>query len=203
MSPTRRGKYDAAYFRRYYLDPRTRVLAPAERRRRVAAVVALAERFLERPLATVLDVGCGVGLWGREILRLRPRVEWTGVEPSAAARRAAVVARPILAGSLADLDRLVARRRFDLVLCVDVLHYLPEATIARALPALASRTGGLACLEVLTSADEVEGDLAGFLRRTPAWYRRRFAAAGLAACGAHCYLGEGARDSAAALERLD
>jgi hypothetical protein len=78
-----------------------------------------------------------------------------------------------------------------------------EARIARALPALASRTGGLACLEVLTSADEVEGDLAGFLRRTPAWYRRRFAAAGLAACGAHCYLGEGARDSAAALERLD
>lgn len=140
---------------------------------------------------------------GEEILRLRPRVVWTGVEPSAAARRAAVVKRPILAGSFADLERLVGRRKVDLVLCVDVLHYLPAATIARGLPALARRTGGLACLEVLTSADEVEGDLAGFRRRSPAWYRRRFAAAGLVACGAHCYLGEGVRDTAAALERFD
>jgi SAM-dependent methyltransferase len=194
-------RYDAAYFERFYLDPKTRVLSPAERRRRVKATLAICERFLDRPLRSVLDVGCGLGLWGRELVRHRPRLRYVGIEPSAAATRRAVRSGlDVRQGELAELDRLVGKRTFDLVICADVLHYLEEVQVRAAVASLAARTHGLAQLEVLTNAEGVEGDLDDMKLRAPDWYRRLFRRNGLEACGLHLYLAPPLHDVAAALE---
>ncbi len=195
-------RYDAAYFRRFYRDPATRVLSPAERRRRVAAVVAMAERWLERPLGSVLDVGCGLGLWGREIRRLRPRASWLGFEPSPDVRPRCSARSELRRGSFDDVAALPAGKRFDLVLAIDVLHYLSPAEIDRALAALVPRARGLLVLEVLTADEAIEGDLDGLHRRTARWWRERFARRGLVAVGLHGWLPRALADAPAALERL-
>ena len=105
-------------------------------------------------------------------------------------------------GDLTGLDRVVGDRTFDLVLCVDVLHYLHDAAVESAVMALAARSRGLVGLEVLTSAEGVEGDLAGMRRRSPDWYRELFARHGLRPCGLHLYLSPPLHDAAAALETL-
>jgi len=194
-------RYDRRYYERFYRDRATRVLAPAERRRRVAAVVALAEQHLGRRLGTALDVGCGAGLWGRELVRLRPRLRYLGLDPSPAAVALAPRRLEVRRGGIAELDAL-GRRRFDLVVCADVLHYLDAAAVRAALPALVARARGPLYLEVLTAAEQVEGDRGGLRRRPPAWYLRLFAATGLVPAGLHLYLPRQLAGRAAALELL-
>jgi len=173
---------------------------PAELRRRVAMVVAVAERYLDRPLRSALDVGCGEGSWGVELRRLRPRLRYLGLDPSEYAVRRFGARRHLVAGTFADLPALAPRQPVDLVLCVDVLHYLDDTELDAGLPALAAATGGLAYLEVLSAEEEIVGDLAGLRRRSAAWWRRRFAAVGLAACGSNSYLSATLADRASALE---
>jgi SAM-dependent methyltransferase len=193
--------YDAARYERWYRDPRTRLLGPAERRRRVAAVVAAAERWLERPLRSALDVGCGLGLWGRELRRLRPALAYVGYEPSSAVPRVLRRGFEIRRGSFDEVAALAQGDRFDLVLCVDVLHYLGAREVDAALAALAPRARGPLVLEVMTSADDVEGDVAGFRARRPGWWRERFARHGLAGVGLHLWLAGELAAAPAALER--
>lgn len=195
-------RYDDAYYDRFYRDPGTRVLSPAVRRRRVAAVVALAERWLDRPLRSVLDVGCGPGLWGREIVRLRPRASYLGFDPSTAIRPRRSGRLEIRRGGIDEVAALPERRRFELVLCIDVLHYLSTAEVDRALAALVPRAGGLLVLEVLTAEEGIAGDLADLRRRRAHWWRQRFARHGLVAVGLHGWLPRALADAPAALERL-
>jgi hypothetical protein len=44
--------------------------------RKVALAVASAEYYLERPIRSVLDIGCGEGAWRAPLLKLRPKVEY-------------------------------------------------------------------------------------------------------------------------------
>jgi SAM-dependent methyltransferase len=195
-------RYDAAYFRRYYRDPATRVLTPAERRRRLAAVLAMAERWLDRPVASVLDVGCGLGLWGRELRRLRPRARWLGFEPSPDVRPWRSTRSELRRGGFAEVAALPGGRRFDFVLAVDVLHYLSPSEVDAALAALVPRARGPLVLEVMTSDERVEGDLDGLRLRPARWWRERLARRGLVAVGLHVWLPRELADLPSALERL-
>ena len=173
-------RYDRAYFDRWYRDPTTRVAEAGSLGRKARLALSAAEFLLERPVRTVLDVGCGEGAWGRALRRLRPRVRYTGVDSSAYVVRRFGARRNIVRGSVGTLDALDLGGPFDLVVCCDVLHYVPNDELARGLPALAALVGdGVAYVELFTSDDEIEGDLRGFLRRPPSYYRRRFARAGL------------------------
>ena len=60
-------RFDAAYYRRFYQDPATRVL-DSRAVARLANFVAAYLRHLGLPLRSVLDLGCGIGLW-RQALR--------------------------------------------------------------------------------------------------------------------------------------
>ena len=104
---------------------------------------------------------------------------------------------------LADLAELRFERRFDLIICSDVAHYLRAPELRRGLSGFPELLEGLAFIELFTSRDAVAGDIAGFIARTPAWYRREFAAAGLMACGSHCYLAPHLMRSVCELERAD
>ena len=200
-TPVKEKVYDRAYFERWYRARKNRIESPAALRRRVALAVAMAERFLERPIRSVLDIGCGEGRWRAELLRLRPRLSYRGVEPSAYAVKRFGRRRNLAQGAFADLPRLDLGGPFDLVICADVMHYLDELELAAGLPALVRATGGLAYLELLTSDEEVEGDQRALKLRPPSFYRKLFSSAGLTGVGCHGWLGPDLADLPAALER--
>jgi len=193
--------YDRAYFERWYRRPASRLEAPAELRRRVTMAVAIAERYLGRAVRSALDVGCGEGRWRAELRRLRPRLLYVGVEPSDYAVERFGRRRGIVRADFGDLAQLDLGGPFDLVVCADVLHYLDDEELDRGLPALVAATGGAAYLEVLTAAEEVEGDTRGMILRAPEGYEARFARAGLTGVGGHVWLAPALAELPAALER--
>ena len=193
--------YDRAYFERWYRRPASRLEAPAELRRRVTMAVAIAERYLGRAVRSALDVGCGEGRWRAELRRLRPRLRYVGVEPSDYAVERFGRRRGIVRADFGDLAQLDLGGPFDLVVCADVLHYLDDEELDRGLPALVAATGGAAYLEVLTAAEEVEGDTRGMILRAPERYEARFARAGLTGVGGHVWLAPALAELPAALER--
>lgn len=168
--------------------------------RHVALAVAAAESILDRPVETVLDVGCGEGRWQPVLQALRPGAKYVGLDPSEYTVSRFGAARNILRGSFGDLELHAFEDPFDLVVCADVLHYVGDEEILAGIDTLADLVGGSAVVEVFTDADPVLGDRAGFRLRPPEWYRRVFRAAGLVAIGLQMYVHE---ETAELLEALD
>ena len=184
MTPKR---YDKGYFDRWYRNPSRRVKGPAELARKVALAVAAAEQVLGRPLRSVIDVGAGEGRWQPVLQRLRPGTRYAGLDGSEYAVRRFGRRRNLRLAAFGDLAESGAERPYDLVVCSDVMHYVAAAELRRGVAALPPLIGGVAFLDLLTSADGVEGDLRGFFRRSGAWYRGVFREAGLVPLGLHCW----------------
>ncbi|MEJ2538416.1 MAG: class I SAM-dependent methyltransferase [Gemmatimonadota bacterium] len=202
MGPGRRagGKaYDERYFDRWYRGreaPRgAEVLA-----RHVALAVAVAESILDRPLDSVLDVGCGEGRWQPVLHRLRPGASYLGIDPCGYAVERFGGSRNVTTGSFGELELHAFEDPFDLVVCADVLHYLPDVEILQGIDTLADLVGGAAVIEVFTSDDPALGDREGFHLRPPEWYRRVFRDAGLVAVGLQMYVH---RETAEVLDAMD
>ena len=195
--------YDRAYFDRWYRDPRHRVRASGETRRKVQMVLGLAEYYLGRTFTNVLDIGCGEGIWRAPLRALRPGIDYLGLDSSEYAIRRYGRSRNLRPARFADLAELRFDRRFDLIVCSDVVHYLRAAELRNGLSGFQELLGGLAFIELFTSRDPVDGDTKGFFARSPRWYRERFAEAGLMACGSHCYLAPDLKRSVSELERAD
>ena len=195
--------YDRAYFQRWYRDA---ALAPdaigggARLARKVALAVATAEYHLERPIRSVLDIGCGEGAWRAPLLKLRPKVRYLGFDSSTYAIERHGARRNLHLARFGDFQHLRPCPPADLLVCSDVLHYLPTRELDRGLPALAELCGGVAFLETFTRDDGIDGDTAGFQPRPASFYRRRFEAIGLAPLGSHLWLAPGLHDGTAALE---
>ena len=191
--------YDRAYFDRWYRQTETRVTSDAELRRKVSLAVVVAEYFLSRPIRTVLDVGCGEGAWRKPLLALRPQVRYAGIDGSEYVVKRFGKSRNIVQGSFGDLPRMDLGV-YDLVVCSDVLHYVPDEELRRGLGPLAEATDGVAYIEVLSSEDDITGDLQAFFHRPASWYRATFARAGLTPVAPYCWLSPAFRDTLAALE---
>ena len=192
--------YNEAYFRKWYRDPRTRVHSDDSVRRKVRMAVSVAEYFLGRKLRSVLDIGAGEGAWGREIRRMRPGVRYLGIDPSEYVVARHGRRRNIRLGSFRDITSMSLGRGHDLIVCADMLQYVPTPELGKGIRHLASLLGGVAFLEAYTSDDDMEGDLDGWHPRSKAQYRRVFADAGLIACGLHCYLSPDSAANAVELE---
>ncbi|MEO8810309.1 MAG: class I SAM-dependent methyltransferase [Rhodanobacter sp.] len=193
--------YDRDYFDKWYRHPEHAVGSPAELRRKVALAVALAEYYLGRPIRNVLDVGCGEAAWRAPLRKLRPGIDYRGLDASAYAVARYGRSRHVGLARFGQLEHLRFDTRFDLIVCTDVLHYLKPAEIRAGLQGIGELIEGVAFLEVFTSRDDVAGDRRGFLARAPSWYLREFARVGLLPCGSHAYLGPRLNDRVAALER--
>jgi len=169
--------------------------------RRVQLAVSAAEYLLERPIRTVLDIGCGEGRWRPLLLRARPRLRYLGIDSSEYVVRRFGARRNIRFGRFGELGRLGLRGRFDLIVCSDVLHYVPLAEARSGLRAMVHLLGGVAFMETFTSDDETVGDDAGYMWRSRAAYLRLFRSVGLVHLGLHCYAGRALRDRVVSLER--
>jgi SAM-dependent methyltransferase len=163
-------------------------------------VVGVAEYFLGRKLRSALDVGAGEGEWGVELRRLRPTLRYVGVDPSDYVIEHHGRQRGIVRGSFETLPSLRLRGDFDLILCVDMLQYVPTPVLRQGIRHLAQRLVGVAYLEAFTRGDEMEGDLHGWHSRTREQYLRIFADAGLVGCGLHCYLSPEVAEHAVEME---
>jgi SAM-dependent methyltransferase len=193
-------QYDRAYFDRWYRDSRQRVKSPAELRRKVRMVVAVAEYHLQRPLKDVIDVGCGEGQWREPLLELRPGLDYRGYDASHYAIERFGAARNLALARFAELGSLPRRAPADLLVCADVMHYLPTAELVAGLPALSRLGMGVAYFELFCRGDEFVGDNEGYVARSRDWYRRRFAALGWASIGSNLYLAPALRQCASRLE---
>ena len=186
-------RYDRAYFDRWYRDPARRIWAKADVERKVRMVLGIAEFLLDRRVRSVLDIGCGEGSWQPILKRLRPGVRYLGVDGSAYAVARFGRRRSVRRGTLGTLDMLGLRGPFDLVVCCDVLHYVPTRELRRGLTAIAGLARGPVYLEAYTSADDVAGDGAHFQRRASATWHRLFRAAGFTDIGMQCHVGPAMR----------
>jgi SAM-dependent methyltransferase len=194
-------RYDRAYFDHWYRG-RNRVNKRDDVRRKVSLAVAECEYFLHRPLRSVLDVGCGEGAWQPHLKALRPGARYLGLDPSDYSVERFGARRNIRKAAFAELGAAHLRGPFDLVVCSDALHYIPDDEIRAGLPELVRVAGGVLFLEVLTAADDIIGDLQGMIRRPPAWYRKLFEKAGLTQAGPFTWLAPDLREDTAELEVL-
>lgn len=195
--------YDRAYFDRWYRDPKLRVATAAALARKVHLVVSVAEALLQRRIRSVLDVGCGEGTWRAPLKKMRPAIRYVGVDSSEYVIARFGKRRGIRAGTFGGLGEIerALRGPFDVIVCCDVLQYVPPRELKSGLRSAAKLLGGVAYLEAYTSGDSIEGDRRGWQQRTAAEYRRAFDRARLTSVGMHCWVGEELSPTAAELER--
>lgn len=191
-------RYDRRYFDRWYRQ--AGIGEPRRLARKVALAVATAEYHLERPLRSVLDIGCGEGAWRAALLKLRPAAHYLGFDGSEYAIARYGRRRNLHLARFGDFALLRPTLPVDLLVCSDVLHYLDTRELDRGLPGLAELCGGVAFLETFTREDDAEGDEDEFRARPAAFYRRRFAALGFRPLGSHCWLSPAIASQATALE---
>lgn len=173
----RRLSFDRDYYVRYYENPATSVVSPAMQRNEVRFVIAFC-RHASVKVARFADVGAGTGWWAREFARQYPSclvIETFDASEAACERYGHKRLR---------LEKLSGRAA-DLVVCRDVLRYLPDAEAEEGIRRLARKTRGVLYLQVITREDEIDeeaSDLGGYFR-TAGWYRRRLRDAGFLDCG--------------------
>jgi SAM-dependent methyltransferase len=177
-------RFGAEYYRRFYEDPTTRVGDRATVRK-LADFVSGYLRYLDVPVRSILDVGCGQGHWRSAAAAVWPRARYHGVENSEYLCEQFGWIR----GSAVDFvpRKATGQSSFDLVVCQGVLQYLDDRAAVRAIANLARWCRGALYLEALTSLDwqknvdrsRTDGDVH---LRTGAWYRsqldRHFVACG-------------------------
>ena len=179
--------YDEQYFERWYR--REGFGSKARLERKVHFAVSGCEYLLERPIRNVLDIGCGEAPWRAALRRLRPRIDYVGVDPSEYVVDRFGRSRDIHLGTFGELDALDLAGPFDLVVCADVVLYVTDRDLPRGLHSIAGLLRGVAYIEIYTANDAIEGDLSLFHRRRPSTYDRAIASAGLTRVGPHLYVG--------------
>jgi SAM-dependent methyltransferase len=142
--------FGADYYQRYYGDERTRV-SDVREIHRLATFVAGYLRYLQVPVRTILDIGCGVGNWRTVASELWPRARYYGVEYSEHLCKQYGWHQ----GSITNLDPAteLGRPTFDLVVCQGVLQYLDDRAVVAALKNLARWSDSALYLEALTERD--------------------------------------------------
>lgn len=161
-------RFDARYYSKWYdEDIETREDMADKAARFLLSYV----EHMNAEIATVLDVGCGLGLWKKALMKQDPRLRYTGVEFSSHLCRK-------LGWEQGDVRTYAPGRTFDLVICQAVLQYLPDEECAAAIDNLARLTRSFLYLEALTAGDakeicERDGTDFDVHVRSAEWYARR------------------------------
>jgi len=172
-----RTHFDAAYYRRYYENRETAVVDADMKRNEVKFVIAFCNH-IGLKVRRFTDVGAGTGWWAEEFARLYRSCDV--IETFDASEAACEVY-----GHKRVAIQDIAGPSSDLVVCRDVLRYVPDRFIDRAIKRLERKCRGVLYLHAITSNDDIDedaSDMEGHFRTT-AFYRRRLKAAGFRDCG--------------------
>ena len=136
-----------------------------------AALIAAVLRQCQIPVRRILDAGCGIGLLRKPFAEFFPRARYVGLEASDYLCRRF----QWIPGSIVDF---APPAPFDLVVCYDVLQYLPDEQATRAIANFSRLTRSALYVSALTTEDWRENcDRSRTERavhlRTGTWYRRR------------------------------
>lgn len=183
-------RYDRDYYDRWYRNPATRVVGAEGTARKVRLAVAAAEYILARPIKSVLDVGCGEASWRAPLRKLRPRASYLGVESSEYVVSRFGKRRNIRLGTFGRLASLKLGGPFDLIVCADVVQYIPDDDLRRGLRDIRRLAGGVVFIETFADEDGMEGDHDGWIDRPQRVLSRFFHDARLTHCGFYCWIDE-------------
>ncbi len=166
--------FDRDYYRRFYFNPSTAVTSRAEMSAR-ARLIASCVDYFGLPVSRILDAGCGVGMLRAPLKRALRRADYVGLEYSAYLCQR-------YGWRQGSIETFRCRERFDLVICYDVLQYLPVPPARRAIANLARLCRGALYFGALTLEDWLENCDQQRTDRIPglrpgAWYRRELARA--------------------------
>jgi SAM-dependent methyltransferase len=135
-----------------------------------ARLIASCVDYIGLPVRRILDAGCGVGLLRAPLLRALKRAEYIGLETSEY-----LCSR--YGWRQGRIESFRSRMRFDLVICYDVLQYLPNAEASTAIDNLARLGRGALYFGALTREDWRDNcdrrrthRISGL--RPSSWYRR-------------------------------
>jgi trans-aconitate methyltransferase len=162
--------FDAAYYRRFYVNRRTQAVSRAELERRATTVAALMSQ-LEIPVERILDAGCGLGWMRRPLLRTFKDARYVGLEVS----EHLCSRMGWIQGSLTSFQ---PRGQFDLIICHDVMQYLNERDAKSAFKNLSRWCRGALYFHVPTLKDwrenvDPDGSDSNVHLRSAAWYRKQ------------------------------
>ena len=155
--------FDGDYYERYYLRSETAVVTRAMQRNEVAFVIAFC-KHIELDIRRFCDVGAGTGWWAREFSKRYKSCRVVETIDSS------VVASSTYGHRNLSLLQLKGPRA-DLVVCRDVLRYIPTPT-STACPFYGKCRECVS--QVMTFDDDIDeqaSDMEGWFRRA-AWYRR-------------------------------
>jgi SAM-dependent methyltransferase len=136
------ARFNAGYYAKWYGEDEDR----DDIAERAAKFVLSYVDHLDATVRTVLDVGCGLGLWKKALMKQNKTLRYTGVEFSAH-----MCAK--YGWEQGDAATYTPGRTFDLVICQGVLQYLADADCERAIANLGRLSERFLYLEVLTAAD--------------------------------------------------
>jgi SAM-dependent methyltransferase len=166
-----RHEFDKAFFKRFYDDATTSVISENDVFKRACFVLSYLAH-LQVPVETVLDAGCGTGLWLRALRKIDRSIGYLGIDPS----EYLCEKFGWFQSSVADFR---SRKKFDLVVCQDVMQYMPADEVERSFAAVAAVCRGALYFDVPTS-DDIKSGLLDMKKtdrsihvRSAAWYRRR------------------------------
>jgi len=193
-----RTTFDRSFYDRYYERSATAVVK-AEEVQRLAKFVHSYLEFLGVEVKSILDVGCGVGLWQRALGEIDRRVEYIGIDTS----EYLCEKYGWTCSSIVDFK---SRRKFDLVICQDMLQYLNNAEVKGSIHRITRLSRGALYVEVPTREDFDEETLDvsrtdQFIHvRSVKWYRR-ILARHFTSAGGGVFLPNRSRTTLLALER--
>lgn len=161
--------FDEDYYDRFYGRRRPRI-ADKREATLLGGFACAYLIYLGQTVRSVLDIGCGIGLWRDVIAKHFPKARYHGVEVS----KYLCDTYDWQLGSVVDFH---PRRMFDFVICKDVVQYLPSRDAVTAINNLGRLSRGALYFNVLTKEDwekncdqvQTNGDV---YLRSGNWYRR-------------------------------
>src|SRR5947208_12289486 len=143
-----RKNYDRDYFEKWYRNPKHAVTSTAALRRKVALAVATSEYYLGHEVRNVLDVGCGEAVWRKPLREQIPQIDYLGLDSSEYVVARFGHSRNVRLATFGQVGELRFDREFDLIVCSDVLHYVPTSELRRGLRGIGEMLAGVAFLEL-------------------------------------------------------
>jgi 2-polyprenyl-3-methyl-5-hydroxy-6-metoxy-1,4-benzoquinol methylase len=165
-----RKVFDRDFYERFYFSQTTAVVTTDDIRKQARFILAYMDH-LGINVRSVLDAGCGVGLWRSAVQQLAPDAKYTGIEISEYLCERYGWEQT----TIADFR---SRRKFDLVVCQDVLQYIGDDDAKQSIANLTRLCRGALFFDVPTKEDVKGGSLDrrltdGDIHLRPArWYRR-------------------------------